>query len=58
MRFATTATGNQLSQAFKLLDQNDVVDEVLKAVVRADRAPKGGLQRTLEAMIQNSGKKD
>lgn len=45
MRFASNQQGQKLAQAFRLAEQQNVVDKCLKASIRADRAPKGGLQR-------------
>lgn len=51
MRFASNQPGQKLNQAMHLLGQQNVIDECLRVAIRADRAPKGGLQRQLEGLL-------
>ena len=55
LRFATTQQGHMLSSAFRLLDSYDVVDRALRGKIRADRAPKGNLQKQIEGLLSAEG---
>lgn len=59
MRFAPNPHGHKCEQALAFLDSLDIVDQALMgAEIRQDRAPKGGLQRALEGVLEAAlGKK-
>ena len=63
IRFDKTPAGQRLKQAFMLLDSSDVLARSVKATIRQDRCPKGGLIRNIENVLENylgkkgSGKK-
>lgn len=54
MRFAPNLHGHKCEQALAFLDSVHVVDQALMgAQIRQDRAPKGGLQRALEGILED-----
>ena len=55
IRFSNGHSGQLLSSAFSLMDQEDILDRACAgAHYREDHAPKGSLQKALEGLIQNS----
>ena len=50
MRFASNTTGMTLQRRLMVLHQYDTLEK-LNMEVRADRAPKGGIQRALEEAL-------
>ncbi len=54
LRFAHNTVGQQTHAALMLLDGHDMVDKAQVATaIRGDRAPKGGLQRQIEALLES-----
>ncbi len=52
LRFDKTPSGQRCKAAFLLLDLQDVVSKAISGSLRPDRAPKGTIIRTIEAVLE------